>query len=203
MQKAIERALCANRLTSASKWGLCGAAVLATALAVAACIPPGDCTGDCENAGGGGGGGGGGSSGGGSGGGGASGGDVLGKTVENCGDYPTIGEVETKLIKVKCGDPSGCHGTSGAKFPPELKTANMYERLFDKPGVGVCTSDKLIDSGDSAKSMMLTKLGDTPKCTDGSDGGAKMPFSDKTMLTDGDKTCLQEYVKAVIAAKAN
>lgn len=193
------RSALANTILSASKWGLLSAAFIATTLAVAACIPPGECTGDCEEASGAGGGG----SGGGGGGGSGSGSDILGKTVENCGDYPTIADVETKLIKVKCGDPSGCHGTSGAKFPPELKNPNMYDRLFDKPGVGVCTSDKLIDSSDSAKSMLLTKLAETPKCSDDSDGGAKMPYTDKTMLTDGDKTCLEEYVKAVIAAKAN
>jgi len=126
--------------------------------------------------------------------------DVVGKSVSNCNDFPTIGDVETKLIKPKCGDPSGCHGNTGVKFPPELKTANAFERLFDKSPL-TCANDKLIDSGDFAKSSMLTKLGDTPKCTDGSDGGAKMPSNGKTTLTAADKTCLEEYVKAVIAAK--
>jgi hypothetical protein len=182
--------------------GLGSAAVLAAAVSISACIPAGDCTGDCADATSGGasgssGSGGGGGSQGGSGGGGT---DVLGKSVSNCNDFPTIGDVETKLIKPKCGDPSGCHGTSGVKFAPELKTANAFERLFDK-ATSACVKDKFIDAGDFAKSGILVKLQDVPKCGDGTDFGAQMPSGGKTTLTAADKTCLEEYVKAVIAAK--
>lgn len=193
VQKAIERALCANRLTSASKWGLCGAAVLATALAVAACIPPGDCTGDCENAGGGGGGG---SSGGGSGGGGSgTAGPPSDLAVADCPSSDTIAKVEANILVKKCGNSPACH-SKGTDIATDLKATGFAGRLIDMKPQGVCPDDKLIDTSDVSKSFFLRKLEDAPTCNGGGEAGAKMPGSGS--LTDEEKKCLTNYAQALV-----
>lgn len=183
-------------------WLALGAALsLGGAVAVSACIPAGSCDDGCEDgAGGSSGGSGGNNSGGGSGSGNED--PVLMAAVENCEAFPTVGEVETNLIKPKCGTGSGCHGTSGAKFPPELSSPKMYDRLFDKNVELACPDDKLIDPQEVDKSLLSVKQQDEPKCKDGMKAGERMPFN-KDPLEPSEVTCIEEYVKAVVAAKAN
>ena len=174
------------------------AATFCGALTLQACITAGTCDDGCgEDTGGGG------SGGGGSGGEGPSDDPVLMAAVENCDAYPTVGDVETKLLKPKCGTGSACHAASGTKFPPQLSTAKMYERMFDKASSQCGDSgDKLIDPADATKSILGIKPRPEPKCSDGDSAGDKMPPKTKPQLNEAEVTCIQEYVKAVITAKA-
>lgn len=204
-------------------WSIAGFALgaaltVAGASAVTACVAAGECTDDCaEGSGSGGGGGnagggkgGGGGSGGGSGGsggssggsGGASGGsgggaitlpNLLETAVADC-EFQTVKEVEEKLLVPQCGN---CHFRNSPIAKTDLKTAKIYERLFDKAPQDKCKEDKLLDPQATEKSVLLVKLDSDPKCSNGEDGGDKMP---PQAFTEAQKTCLTEYVKAIAAA---
>ena len=180
--------------STASKWGLCGAGVLAAALAIAACIPAGECTGDCAEATAAGGGGGGSS--GGSGGGGSSGdpGPPSDLQVADC-PHDTIAKVEAQILLKKCGNSPACHNR-GTDLYTDLKAMGTAVRLIDKAPQGICPDDKLIDSGDVTKSFFLRKLEDGPKCNDGAEAGLKMPQSGS--ITDEEKKCLTNYAQALV-----
>ena len=55
----------------------------------------------------------------------------------------------------------------------------------------------LINPDAPEKSILLLKLEDSPKCTDGTGAKEKMPGSGT--LSADDKTCLTNYVKAIAA----
>ncbi len=177
---------------------------------------------DCDNptaGAGGGGSGGGGSGGGGSGGGGSGGGGSGGggsgsaitaeTPVADCASFgETVGDVETKFFPMKCGTAEGnqCHGQGaiwGDFSKPPLFSNN---KAMTKTSL-LCSPEKIVNTSDSAKSVILTKVtSDTPKCDNGDDNGTRMPVD----IEDGTKTnplspdeikCLTAYAKAISGGK--
>jgi hypothetical protein len=138
---------------------------------------------------------------GGSTGGSAGGGVGPGMPVANCVMAPTVGEVETKIIAVKCGE-TACHVPMGV-FKPDLKTAGSWARLLDKVveySATKCKDDVYIKKSDPLKSYFLSSVKDAmPKCSDGRMGGVRMPFG-KPPLSAEEITCIEGYVKALAGA---
>jgi hypothetical protein len=137
----------------------------------------------------------GGTLGGGTGGSGAGGGS---KAVANCAMAATVAEVETKILAPKCAE-AGCHVPNGA-FKPDLKSAESFARLLDKPVEYVatkCKDDVYVKKSDPMKSYFLSTVKDAmPKCSDGRMGGLRMPFG-KPPLSDAEITCIEGYVRAL------
>lgn len=169
------------------------AAACATLAGIAACIPAGDCTGDCADAVG--------TTGGSSGSGGKPGGSGGGAkasppsdlAIADCSAHPTLAEVESAIIVKTCGI-AVCHGKS-TDTATDMKTAGIAMRMLNAKPKVLCQDDKLIDPDAPEKSIFLRKLEEGPKCNNGSEAGEKMPGTGS--LSDDDKKCLTNYVKAI------
>lgn len=171
---------------------LFGLTCTTVAVAIEACIPAGDCTGDCAEAvaatGG--------SSGSGSGG--NQGGNAMASppsslAIADCSAHPTLAEVESAIIVKTCGI-AVCHGKS-TETATDMKTAGIAMRMLNAKPKALCQDDKLIDREAPEKSIFLRKLEDAPKCNNGDAAGDKMPGTGT--LSDDDKKCLTNYVKAI------
>jgi hypothetical protein len=166
---------------------------------------------------GGGGVGGGGSGGGGTGGGG-SGGNRDGGAMEmaaapvnddtpvaDCADYNTLGKMDT-FFAMRCGSDGACHTSPGATAWTDMKMPKVYSRLLNVAPKFACTADKMIDPGDWSKSVLLVKVRDAmPLCKNGSKAGttvmppplaAQAQAMKQDPLTDAEKTCLENFVRA-------
>lgn len=127
-------------------------------------------------------------------------------TVDNCARGNTVKDVETKILGASTCAAVACHTPLNAKLTgdslkiSDYKTAGVTARLVDhKPNSGTCSDDFIIDSSNPDKSLLLAKIKDSgPQCPSGNgQAGDKMPLSGT--LTADDRTCLENYVKAVAA----
>lgn len=162
----------------------------------------GACGGD-EGGGGGSGGDSGGSGGKGGGGKGGGSGNLQARKVANCSMGETVGEIESGIIKTSCATTSACHNGPAFGNYKFSSTASFAVKFLDAKPRSYCSKesndDKVIDTKNPSDSFFLRKLKeDPPKCLNGDEGGDRMPqMTDK--LSDEVITCLEEYIKAVVA----
>jgi hypothetical protein len=114
--------------------------------------------------------------------------------VEGCGDYKTLGQMDTFFEK-KCGSGTACHQANSVFG--EFKGNKMWERGQTTKTKFDCMGTLLIDPSDATKGAFFLKINGDAKC-----GGAplKMPPPNATpdqQLSGDEKTCLENYLKAI------
>ena len=127
--------------------------------------------------------------------------DLLSRKVENCDQAETVGEVEQVIINSRCGD-SGCHATTSYGKYKSTKTrswtADYLGAKAKKPKL-YCKGEKIIDQENPKDSLFLRKLERSPTCADNTTtAGEPMPYQ-KDLLDDETRTCLEQYIKAIVA----
>lgn len=83
------------------------------------------------------------------------GGSVSAATAVNCTAYPTVGEIETKLLLPQCGT-SGCHMVE-VPFPPQLAGTDVFKRLVDVSAKTLCKTEKYVDKATPATSFFVRR----------------------------------------------
>lgn len=177
------------------------AALFVALLATAGAACGGGDDGD-DGDGGSGGDGGGGSGSGGSGGasGGSSGGDALQRReVKNCSKAPTVGQVEQRIIQSKCAT-AGCHRDDLLGNFRYNASKSWAPDFFDAEASQTCNGDKIFDKEDPENSLFYRIIQENPECAGSGNPKNRMPPSNAlSQLTDEEKTCIEEYVRAVTA----
>jgi hypothetical protein len=118
-----------------------------------------------------------------------------------CG-LSTVAEVEEKILLPKCGRPGDplCHGTG--KYAPRITAAGgIAAEVLDVTPVLNCRRDKLVSRQEPAKSYLLAKIqarGSLATCSDGSNGGPRMPYQDAPQLTAGEQACVLWWVNEIV-----
>jgi hypothetical protein len=118
--------------------------------------------------------------------------------VEGCGDYKTLGQMDTFFEK-KCGSGTVCHQANSVFG--EFKGNKMWERGQTTKTKFDCMGTLLIDPSEAGKGAFFLKINGDAKC-----GGVplKMPPPTATadqQLSGDEKTCLENYLKAIAGGK--
>jgi hypothetical protein len=121
--------------------------------------------------------------------------------IANCAAYPTVGKMDD-FFSMRCGVNATCHG-AGAPWTA-MAGADVWMALKDAMPKIDCRMDKVVDSGDWAKSLVWVKTRSPgpPACpTPGGVAGVLMPPADlppkMPVLTADENTCLQGFLKAI------
>jgi hypothetical protein len=117
-----------------------------------------------------------------------------------CPLHTTVEEVEARIIVPMCGRPGdfGCHA-SGIS-PRLMAPGTIAMNVLDQTPAHQCKADRLVDSRDPERSVLLIKVnsaGPLARCPDGSSGGPRMPPMDAPPLTAQQKGCLRWWVHQV------
>jgi hypothetical protein len=119
--------------------------------------------------------------------------------VANCTKFSTLGDADG-FFKMRCGVASNCHGASAPWT--EMSGTNLFMSLLDAKPKFDCTSDKIINSGDYMKSLLVAKTSQmAPACpTGGTSAMALMPPANMmpmmAPLNPDEVTCIQQFAKA-------
>jgi hypothetical protein len=127
----------------------------------------------------------------------AGGGGVTAATpIMNCSDFKTVGDMD-KFFGMRCGEGATCHPTTAAATFGDLKSPDVFKRIVTKSSL-TCTGVKLADTSDYTKGLIWAKTEAMPKCPGGtSAAGAQMPSMPMMPLSATEKTCLENYLKAL------
>lgn len=130
-------------------------------------------------------------------------GNLQARKVENCSKGKTVGEIENTIIKTSCATTTACHTGPAFGSYKYSSTASFAVKFFNVKPRSYCgkesNDDKVIDTKNPSDSFFLRKLKeDPPKCLNGDEGGERMPQK-LEKLDDETITCLEEYIKAVVA----
>lgn len=119
------------------------------------------------------------------------------REVENCDVAPTVKDVEQKIIGPTCAG-IGCHRSEAAfgdyRF---VATKSWATAAMEAKSTGKCKDEPIIDKEAPENSLMYRTLQDDPKCENGDDADKMPPSNALRMLSDEEKVCLEEYIKAV------
>lgn len=119
-----------------------------------------------------------------------------------CPLYTTPTDVEEHILLPKCslaGDGS-CHG-SGRVSPGMVQVGMIADNVVDKPGHFRCTTDMMVSRVRPRDSYLLAKVRRQPGpvlCSNGTNGGPKMPYQDAPGLSDEEIACVEWWVSAIV-----
>lgn len=124
--------------------------------------------------------------------------------LEGCAAYPTVGDIEAKLFRGKCGL---CHPLNEVS-PLDFKSPDLFKRLMAdttdklKGPQTKCAGEKYVSASDHTKSYLYSTVRDAePKCESGKRGGDQMGLAGpKSKLPMADIDCVGAYVKVLSEA---
>lgn len=131
--------------------------------------------------------------------GGGGGGDLQSREVKNCSKAPTVGQVEQRIIQSKCAT-AGCH-RDDLLGNWRFKDGESWAPAFIGAEASMtCKGDPIFDKDDPENSLFFRIIQEDPQCASEGQPKDRMPPPNAlSQLTDEDITCLEEYVRAVVA----
>ncbi len=120
------------------------------------------------------------------------------REVANCEIAPTVKDVEQKIIGPTCAG-IGCHRSKDIGFGDYrfVATKSWATDAMEAKSTGKCKDEPIIDKDNPENSLMFRTLQNDPKCENGDEADKMPPSNALKKLTDEQKVCLEEYIKAV------
>jgi len=116
-------------------------------------------------------------------------------------DCGSVADIEERIILPRCGAPGdgSCHATGSA--PPRMaEVGRIAENLLEVRGLLRCHKDAYVSRNNPEQSYILAKIrstGASASCSDGSNGGPRMPYQDAPPLTAAEAACLERWVHEI------